>query len=137
MVVAILLGNRMYDDGTMSDIMRARLQLALKMLEERKPDYLILSGGGPNKNTPVTEAEAMYDYLLAQGVNPDILIKEGGSNVTSQNAKNAVPLAKELGADVIILCSSRWHIQRKQFSPIKQFTRQLKGTNIKLETYSD
>ena len=137
MVVAILLGNRMYDDGTISDIMRARLQLAQKLLAEKKPDYMILSGGAPNKNTTVTEAEAMHDYLIAQGVSPEILLKEGDSKVTSQNAKNAVPLAIGLGADTIIICSSRWHLLRKHFNPVKQFTRQLKGTNIRLETYSD
>lgn len=137
MVIAVILGNRMNDDGSMSDVMRARLELAKKLWDERRPDYMILSGGAPNKKTPITEASVMYDYLVAQGVDPGVLIKEDRSNVTNQNARNSVAIARELGADTLIVCSSHSHLTRRCFNPPKQFARHMKGSDIKLELYMD
>ena len=45
MKVFVLLGNRMRDDGTISDLMRLRLELCVKYYNDHKPDYIIVSGG--------------------------------------------------------------------------------------------
>lgn len=137
MKIAIVLGNRMRDDGTISDVMRERLQLALKLYGEQKPDYMILSGGAPNKKTPVTEASAMYDWLVDAGIDPAVLICEDRSNVTNQNARNSAAIACELGADTVVVCSSRAHLTRRCFNPGRQFARHLKGSGIQLALYME
>ena len=74
--VAIILGNRVNDDGTITEIQKERLEMAIEIENEFHPDYFILSGGSPNKLAGISEAKGMYDYLVAKGFNKDKLILE-------------------------------------------------------------
>ena len=44
MIVAVILGNRMNDNGTLSALARKRLDLAEKLYKEYSPEEIILSG---------------------------------------------------------------------------------------------
>ena len=45
MLVAIILGNRLNDDGSMTQILRSRLETALTIERLFSPDKIIVSGG--------------------------------------------------------------------------------------------
>lgn len=140
MKVFVLLGNRMKDDGTLSDLMKLRLELAVKYYNEGKPDYIIVSGGIANPIAGVAEADKMEEYLLAHGVPSEVIIKEDKSLTTKQNAEFSCPKAKELNADTLVLCTSKEHMNRWYLNPVKLFKRYLKkynATDIKLETYTN
>ena len=62
--VVIVLGNRLNDDGSITKIQEERLKMALELEEMFHPDYFILSGGLANPIPQLTEAEAMYNYLV-------------------------------------------------------------------------
>ena len=66
MEVAIVLGNRMNDDGSLSEIMKTRLALTLRLIAEHSPDKIILSGGPANPKANVTEAEAMERFQIGR-----------------------------------------------------------------------
>lgn len=134
--VVVLLGNRLNDDGSISEIQKERLQLALEIEENIKPDYFILSGGLANPEAGRTEADAMYENLIKMGMNPDKLIKEGNSLSTVQNAKYSVPIAKELGAEVLIICTSAYHLANPGYKAMETFINELKDTNIIMMTYT-
>lgn len=140
MKVFVLLGNRMKDDGTLSDLMKLRLELAVRYYNENKPDYIIVSGGIANPIAGVAEADKMEEYLLAHGVPSEVIIKEDKSLTTKQNAEFSCPKAKELNADTLVLCTSKEHMNRWYLNPVKLFKRYLKKYNasdIKLETYTN
>lgn len=140
MKVFVLLGNRMKDDGTLSDLMKLRLELAVKYYNECKPDYIIVSGGIANPIAGVAEADKMEEYLLAHGVPSEVIIKEDKSLTTKQNAEFSCPKAKELNADTLVLCTSKEHMNRWYLNPVKLFKRYLKkynATDIKIETYTN
>ena len=134
--VVVLLGNRLNDDGSISEIQKERLQLALEIEKEINPDYFILSGGLANPAAGRTEAEAMYENLVLMGMNPDKLIKENDSLSTVQNAKYSVPIAKQLGAEVIIICTSAYHLGNPGYKAMETFIGELTDTNIVLMTYT-
>ena len=73
-VVAIILGNRLNDDGTITLIQEQRLLMALDIEKTFNPDYFILTGGLANEKAQKTEAQAMYEYLVNKGLNKDKLI---------------------------------------------------------------
>ena len=73
-IVAIILGNRVNDDGTITKIQEERLEMAVEIEKEFNPDYFILTGGSPNKKAGISEAEGMYNYLIKKGFNKDKLI---------------------------------------------------------------
>ncbi|MBQ8177926.1 MAG: YdcF family protein [Clostridia bacterium] len=140
MKIFVLLGNRMKDDGSLSDLMKLRLELAVKYYFENKPDYVIVSGGIANPVAGVAEADKMEEYLLASGVPTEVIIKEDKSLTTKQNAEFSCPKAKELGADTLVLCTSKEHMNRWYLNPVRLFKRYLKkygAADIKLETYTN
>lgn len=138
MLVAIILGNRLNDDGSMSEIMRQRLSATLKINELFAPDKIILSGGVANPKAGVSEAEVMRDYLVGNGVAVGKLVLEDKSMTTKQNAEFSVPIAVELGATNILLCTSTDHMGRKFLNPIRLFSKELqKFDGVGLQVYGE
>ena len=133
--VVIVLGNRLNDDGTITNIQEERLKLAIEIEKDFNPDYFILSGGLANPIPGITEAEAMYNFLIKQGFNKNKLILEPNSYSTVENARYSVPIAKELGAERIIVCSSAYHFGNPGYKAMESFVKELEGTNIVLMTY--
>lgn len=134
-IIAIILGNRLKDDGTITTTQEERLLMALEIQEKFNPDYFILSGGSPNTKANKSEAEAMYDYLIEKGMDKNKLIKEDKSLSTVQNAKFSVPLAFELGAEIIIVCSSLYHFEDPQYSLMPSFIKEAKQLGLTMMTY--
>lgn len=137
MRIAVILGNRMKDDGTISETCVARCRLALEILNNQLAEKLILSGGVANKKAGVSEASAMKEYLISHGADETKLILEEQSTTTAENAKHSIPLAVNLGADEIIICTTLPHLTRKYLNPLSLFKKQLKAyPDIKLLAFS-
>ena len=132
MLVAVVLGNRMNDDATPTQLMLKRMQLTMEMFVKFNPDKIILSGGLANKKAGITEAQFMYDHLVAKGVPKDILVKEEKSVTTWHNAQFSVPLAVQLHADEIVVVTSAEHMSRPILNPICFFQNKLKRKGIAL-----
>ena len=140
MKVFVLLGNRMNDDGTLSEKMKLRLNLCVKYYREIGCDKIIVSGGVANPKAGVTEADKMEEFLLKAGIPGEVIIKEDKSLTTKQNAEFSCPKAKELGVDTMVLCTSKEHMERRYLNPVKLFKRYLKkcgAVYIKLLTYTN
>ena len=135
-IVVIVLGNRLNDDGTITDIQEDRLKMAMELEEIYKPYAFILSGGLANPKAGLTEAEAMYNYLTENGMNKDKLIMEKDSLSTVGNAKYSIPIAKELGAEVVIVCSSPYHFKNPVYKLMESFVGELEESGIILMTYT-
>ena len=108
MIVAVILGNRMNDNGTLSALARKRLDLAEKLYKEYSPEEIILSGGRANPKVDVTEADAMLKELKRRGnIDESVILLEGKSMSTKENAKYSVPMALKFHPDKIIVCTTR------------------------------
>lgn len=138
MLVTVVLGNRLNDDGSISQIMLRRLQLALKINLKLNPQYIVLSGGVANPAAQVSEAEQMRKFLVQNGVCAEKIVLEDKSLSTKQNAKFSVPIAAQLGATELLLCTSAEHMHRSFLNPVKLFSAQLKKyPDIALRTCCD
>ena len=138
MLVAVILGNRLNDDGSITPTMELRLKTALKIHELFSPERIIVSGGVANPTAKTSEAQKMYEYLVEHGVEACKIVKEDKSMTTKQNAEYSVPMAAELGATEILVCTSIEHMSRKFLNPIKLFEKYLKNyPQIKLSIYSE
>ena len=134
--VVIILGNRLNDDGSITEIQKQRLELALEIEKEFNPDYYILSGGPANPVPNKSEAQAMYEYLIEKGIKKERLILEDQSYSTVANAKYSIPIAKKLNPDLIIICTSAYHLGNPIYKTMESFINELKDSNITLMTYS-
>ena len=135
-LVVVVLGNRLNDDGSITKIQEERLEMALEIEKEFKPNYYILTGGPANPVPNKTEAEAMYDYLINKGIEKERLIKEMKSYSTVENALYSAPIIKELKADVCMICTSSYHLANPIHKAMESFTKELKDSNIILMTYT-
>lgn len=138
MLVAVVLGNRLNDDGSITNVMESRLKMAIEINSKFNPDIIIVSGGFANPKANATEADRMFDYLVANGIDGSKIVKENRSLTTKQNAEFSVPLANELGATELLLCTSIEHMARKYLNPIKLFQKHLVNyPHIKLSAYCE
>lgn len=134
--VVIVLGNRLNDDGTITDIQEDRLKMAFELEEMINPSYFILSGGLANPKAGLTEAEAMYNYLVNNGMNKEKLVMEKDSLSTVGNAKYSIPIARELGAELIIVCTSKYHFQNPIYKAMESFVSEIENSDLILMTYT-
>ena len=79
----IVLGARVKEHAV-SDSLKKRLDKAIEY-SEKNPDTILVLSGGKGKDEPISEAEAMYRYLVYNGVNPDRLLLEERSTSTVEN----------------------------------------------------
>ena len=109
----VALGFQLNPDGTMREELIERLKV-LKAASEKYPRAMIVcTGGGTATNAPTaTEAGAMADWLLEQGVDPERVLVEDKSLTTAQNAIYSFDLLGERcpQATQIAIISSDYHI---------------------------
>ncbi len=84
--------------------LKKRLDRAAEYAEENPHTIFILSGGqGPDEG--ISEAECMFQYLIAAGVPEDRLIKEDASTSTRENLTFSAEIIRGLAADETLLMS--------------------------------
>lgn len=112
--VMIVLGCKVNPDGP-SLALVSRMDKALEYWRTHPETELILSGG-QGANEPVSEAQAMAEYFLANGVPAELLHLEDGSTNTRENLRNSMTVMEGLGYDPaqtpVIVVSNGFHLAR-------------------------
>jgi uncharacterized SAM-binding protein YcdF (DUF218 family) len=119
--VIILLGERFLPKvhdisgiGTPSGLMLARIMAAAK-LQRNINVPIIISHGRKTKNN-VSESLIAKRYLIELGVPVDMIIFEGKSRDTYENAKYSKELCKKFGFQNPIIVTSAYHLKRAMLS---------------------
>ena len=107
---AIVLGARVYDDGTPSAVLSDRLAVALKLYRAQKVRKILVTGdhGTPRYN----EVGGMFRWLRRRGVpEADIFLDHAGFR-TLDSMKRA---AKVFRVKSAIICTQQFHLARSVF----------------------
>lgn len=105
----VVLGAGLRPDGTPSEALAYRLDAALDYLEDN-PETACVVSGGQGLGESRTEADAMYDYLLEQGLDAGRVTREDRSTSTAENVRNSAELL-EPGSSVGIVTND-FHLYR-------------------------
>ncbi len=105
----IVLGHRLKDDGSISDILRKRLDLTKQAFKIFSPDIIITSGGVANKKALFSEASKMKEILVSEDINEKMIITEDKSKSTSDNALYSTKICKDNNINRIIVVTSIDH----------------------------
>ena len=111
--VMIVLGCQVRRDGP-SVLLRDRLDEALSYLEDH-PGMTVVVSGGQGPDEPTTEAQAMADYLVANGVEEENILLEDDSHNTTQNFQYSSDLLEEEEIDCsggVLVVSNGFHLTR-------------------------
>lgn len=112
--VMIVLGCQVYPWGP-SILLQDRLDEALDYWRDH-PDILVVVSGGQGADEPSTEAQAMYDYLVANGVEEERILKEEHSHNTYENLRDSFDLLKETvhqeEMGQVLVVSNGFHLTR-------------------------
>lgn len=105
----VVLGAQMKAGGP-SKALRYRLDKACEYLADNKDTKVIVSGG-QGHDEHISEAQGMYDYLTAQGIEKERIFREDKSKNTFQNLTfSAEFLDKE--TDSVGVVSNNFHVFR-------------------------
>ena len=112
--VMLILGCQVKPWGP-SILLQDRLNKALDYLEDH-PDMTVVVSGGQGSDEPISEAQAMLEYLAERGVPTERILMEDQSHNTAQNFRYSRVLLEELGYDMdetkVLVVSNGFHLTR-------------------------
>ncbi len=107
---AVVLGNAVEPDGTLSPRFQARLDRALDLYREGKVRLLIVSGGVGREGHD--EAEAGAAYLAGRGVPAGALVADSNGRNTRATAEFTAAFAEAHNLKRVIAVSQYFHLPR-------------------------
>lgn len=112
--LAVVLGNHVAADGTVSGRLVRRLDRALELYQQGKVPTIIVSGGR-DPGSPF-EAEAMKRYLVDRGVPADAVVEDRGGENTYLTARFTAEYMQQHGLRSVIAVSQYYHISRSKLA---------------------
>lgn len=129
----VIFGCQMKQDGP-SVLLKDRLDTALTYLEGH-PDMTVIVTGGKGDDEHLSEAQGMFDYLVAHGVDESRIYKEDQSRNTWQNVNYTLDLMEAEGMELtqdVALVSNGFHLSR-----IELLWDRSRNARLANETYRD
>jgi len=114
-VVAVL-GHRLRSPE-LHDALAGRMDVGIERLREIGAEYLVVSGAATNPAVDRTEADAMREYAIGRGVDPDRVVLEPEADDTIENAfyvRRAVD-ALDRQVDAVSVVTSCYHAERAAY----------------------
>ena len=113
----IILGCKVKNDGSLTPILKGRVDKALEFAKEQKEkngkDMIFVASGGKGEDESISEAEAMKKYLLNNSINEKNIIVEDKSINTFQNMKFSKEKIDRINEDgKIIFSTTNYHVFR-------------------------
>lgn len=115
--VILILGCRFRDDGTLTPLLQGRADRAVEYWRQQKQqtgqEALLMPTGGQGEDEPMSEAEAMRRYLLAQGIPQERILVEDRSRNTYQNMEYSRDiLAEKCPGARVAYATTNYHVFR-------------------------
>ncbi len=111
----IVLGGILRHGYQLSDAVKRRLNIAIKVYKNQNNKPKIIVSGGMIRKQELTEAEAMKKYLLEKGINENDIIEENNSKNTLENFKFSKKKLDELKiSENIAFVTNNFHILRSK-----------------------
>jgi uncharacterized SAM-binding protein YcdF (DUF218 family) len=123
----IILGAKMRKDGSLTPLLKGRVDRAIEFAKMQKEatgkDIIFVPSGGQGSDEPLSEGDAMKNYLLSTGIPEEKILAETASLNTYQNFTYSKKLIDEhfKGTDASIAFSTtNYHVLRSGFYADKQ-----------------
>ena len=128
--IMVILGCQVKPWGP-SILLQDRIDKAADYLNDH-PDVVVVASGGQGPDEHMTEAQAIYDELVEQGIDASRILQEDQSHNTIQNLRYSMALLVENGYDIeedIVVVSNGFHLSR-----VRMLWTRLHGDDDNLST---
>jgi len=112
--IAIVLGNKVNKDGTLSDRLKARVDRSIELYTKKQVKYLLFSGGTGKEG--LDESDEMMKYAIKKGVKKNHIITDSNGYNTKLTAENSSKILKENGFKNIIIVTQHFHVFRTKLA---------------------
>ncbi|MDQ1000462.1 tetratricopeptide (TPR) repeat protein [Neobacillus niacini] len=126
----VILGYALAEDGSMREPLIERLKAGLAIAKQYPNSKIIVTGGVPKQG--ITEADAMSNWLISQGIEKDRIILENKSTDTVENGLFSTAILDKEGIKDVTLVTSASHMRRALtvFKEASDFYNKMNGNNI-------
>ena len=108
--LAVILGNKVNEDGTLSERLEKRLECGLNLYRNGRVKKILVSGGLGKEG--FYEGDKMKDYLIKNGVPDSVIIVDNAGNNTIATVDNTLKLKDSLNFQSLIVVSQYFHLTR-------------------------
>lgn len=129
--VAIVLGARIWVDGTPMDMLGDRLETGVRLYEQGKVDKLLLSG--EHEGVPYNQVDTMLEYVLDRGVPPEDVFTDNAGLSTYDTMYRARDVFQVESALVV---TQGFHLSRAVYTA-RHLGLDAVGVVADLQTYRD
>ncbi|WP_232697739.1 YdcF family protein [Brevibacillus daliensis] len=112
--LAVILGNKIENDGRPSDRLRYRLEKAVDLYKEGYFTYVLVSGGVGKEG--YDEAQTMKQYLVQKGIPSDKIITDSMGLNTIMTAQNTKKIMDGMEAKSVMVITQFYHISRTKLA---------------------
>jgi uncharacterized SAM-binding protein YcdF (DUF218 family) len=113
--IAVVLGNRVDKDSSLSPVLQGRVDRAIRLYREGQVQKIMVSGGVGKDPDDVPEGMAMKRYLVQKGIPAGNIIEDNGGADTWLTAKNFIKMADSLHLSSAIVVTSFYHVTRSKY----------------------
>jgi len=119
--VAIILGSKVNEDGTLSERLSKRMECGLELYRAHRVKKIIVSGGYGKEG--FYEGDKMKDYLINNGVPNNLIIVDNKGDNTRATVNNSLRIKDSLNFKSAIVVSQYFHVTRtKKLFKDRNFT---------------
>lgn len=95
-------------DGSLSPILESRIAMGVELIKSGQARYLLVSGGAVHNAH--SEAQAMYQWAITQGLSENQILIDNQAISTYHNMYYAAQIMKEYGLSTCIVVTNSWHL---------------------------
>ncbi len=111
----IILGCMIKKDGSLTPLLKSRVDRAIEFYNLQKEktgkELIFISSGGKGNDEPISEAEAIKNYLIDKGIKSKNILIEDKSTNTYENIKNSYKLINDKKSK-IAYSTTNYHVFR-------------------------
>ena len=136
--VAIVLGNRVFADGSLSSWLKGRVDKALQLYRQGRVKKIYASGGVNTKEEgDNAEGDAMKAYLVKQGVPAEDVIADNYGQNTYLTVKDFMQWNESRHYTSAIIVSQFYHITRSKYILRKQGFKNVFNASSDVYSFKD
>lgn len=135
----IILGCKIKEEGTLTPLLQSRVDKAIEFSkyqkEKNNKDIIFIASGGKGNDEIISEAKAIENYLLEQGIKKEKILIEDQSTNTYENIKFSNEKIKKQKKDAkIAFSTTNYHVFRAGIIAKKQ-NLEIEGIGAKTKSY--